>query len=274
MQMNILVTLDRNYLLPLRVLLHSILTSDPRSTFTLYAAHASLTEEDFALLRTDVGLMRCTIVPIEVPAHLLEDAPTLRRLSKASYYRLIAPSYLPPEVDRILYLDPDITVIRSLRDFYFMDLQGKYIAAAGHLDGVFRRFNCRRLRIRHNDEYFNSGVLLMDVQALRALDNNEQIFDFVRANKRRLLLGDQDTVNMFYDGHILTVDAARYNLDERTYRRLQRRGEIDLRWVRDNAVIIHYNGKEKPWHPNYSGELGSYFFRARKGLERTIGVSV
>ena len=274
MQINILVTVDQNYILPLRIFLHALCMSDPDDRFTVYVAHSSLCEADFRLLRAGVDASRCTLEPVFVEPGLLEDAPVLRRLSKESYSRLIAPSYLPDSVDRILYLDPDITVLRSLSDFYAMDLQGNYIAAAGHFDGFVNWINQKRLRIRHNGTYINSGVLLMDVRKLRALDNNEQIFDYVRRYEKRLFMGDQDTVNAFYDGHILVVDPFRYNLDERVFRRLQKRGEADLDCVRNDTVILHYDGRHKPWHDGYDGVLGSFFFRVREDLETMIGERV
>ena len=273
-RINILVTLDANYIRPLRVLLHSLLMSDDESFFAVYVAHASLTAEDFVRIGSALPADRFAIRPVEVPPELLCDAPVLRRLTKASYYRLIAPSFLPDDVDRILYLDPDITVIRSLWPFYSMPLGESYLAAAGHFDGFVRFVNLRRLRIRHNTDYVNSGVLLMDVRKLRALDNNAQIFDYVRRHARVLLLGDQDTVNAFYDGHILVTDARRFNLDEGTFRRLRRRGEIDLAWVRENTAIIHYAGSKKPWDPPYTGALGEFFFACQKDLETVIGEPV
>ena len=267
-RINILVTLDANYIPPLRALLHSLLMSDDDSFFAVYVAHASLTEQDFARIGSALPESRFALYPVEVPPELLCDAPVLRRLTKASYYRLIAPSFLPDDVDRILYLDPDITVIRSLRPFYETDLRGNYFAAAGHCDGLIRAVNLRRLHIRHNPDYINSGVLLMDVAKLRALDNNAQIFEFVRRHPRMLFLGDQDAVNAFYDGHILVTDARRYNLDERLFRRLRKRGEIDLQWVRGHTVIIHYAGSRKPWNLPYRGALGEFYFACRDGLEK------
>lgn len=270
-RINILVTLDANYILPLRVLLHSLLRSDDESFFAVYVAHASLTAEDFARIAGALPESRFALYPVEVPPELLCDAPVLRRLTKASYYRLIAPSFLPDDVDRILYLDPDITVIRSLRPLYQTQLGAHYIAASGHFDGLIRAVNRRRLGMRHTADYVNSGVMLMDVRKLRALDNNAQIFDFVRRHARTLLLGDQDTVNAFYDGHILVTDAHKYNLDERTFRRLRRRGEIDQAWVRENTAIIHYAGSRKPWNLPYRGALGEYYEACRADLEKTIG---
>ena len=272
--MNILVTLDANYILPLRVLLYSMLRADPAARYAVYVAHSSLTDMDFSRIRKGIECSRLAVIPLAVPPELLADAPVLKRLTKASYYRLIAPSFLPQDVERILYLDPDITVLRSLRPFYNTDLKGHYIAAAGHMEGILRRFNLRRLGIRHNADYVNSGVLLMDVTKLRALDNNEEIFAFVRDNARRLLLGDQDTVNAFYDGHILCVDTLRYNLDEKVYARCRTHGTIDKDWVRDHTVIVHYDGADKPWKPPYKGRLGAFFFRMQRELEASAGETV
>ena len=161
-QINILVTLDANYIMPLRVLLHSLAMSDETSFFAVYVAHSSLTADDFTRIGEALPAHRFAVYPVAVPAELLCDAPVLRRLTKASYYRLIAPSFLPDDVDRILYLDPDITVIRSLQPLYATDLGDNYIAAAGHFDGLIRSVNLRRLRIRHNPDYVNSGVLRAD----------------------------------------------------------------------------------------------------------------
>ena len=273
-RINILVTLDANYILPLRVLLYSMLRADSAARYCVYVAHSSLTYADFARIRAGIACSRLEVIPVAVPSELLADAPVLRRLTKASYYRLIAPSFLPEDVERILYLDPDITVLRSLRTFYDTDLCGNYIAAAGHFEGVIRRFNRRRLGMRHTPDYVNSGVLLMDVTKLRALGNNEEIFAFVRRNERRLFLGDQDTVNAFYDGHILCVDTLLYNLDERVFRRCRRRGTIDEDWVREHTVILHYAGPHKPWDPPYKGKLGEHFERVSRELEASAGETV
>lgn len=270
-EMNILVTLDKNYILPLRVMIRSILRTNEQALIHLYVAHSSLTEEDFAKIADGVSPTHCVIHPVFVSPDLLCDAPVLKRLTKASYYRLIAADYLPEDLDRVLYLDPDITVIRSLSEFYNMDLQGNYMAAAGHFDGFLRWLNRTRLGIRHNSDYINSGVLLMDLQKLRALHNTHEIFEYVRKNAKKLLLGDQDTVNAFYDGHLLILDTLKYNLDEKTFLKHKKRGTIDEQWVRENAFLIHYDGKHKPWYDGYEGALQEHFDLCRAELESMVG---
>jgi len=48
------------------------------------------------------------------------------------YYRLLAFKFLPEELDRILYLDPDILVINPIDELYNMDIDNYLYAAAYH----------------------------------------------------------------------------------------------------------------------------------------------
>ena len=110
---DILVTLDRNYLPVLRVMLHSLAQSDPEGEFTVYAVHNSLTEQDLQRLHT--LFPRVHPVSVKVPEGLLAGAPVSDRYPTEMYYRLFAAHYLPQQLDRILYLDPDLVVLNSLR---------------------------------------------------------------------------------------------------------------------------------------------------------------
>ena len=256
---NILVTLDKNYILPLQVMIVSILKSNPDAKISLYVAHSSLTEEDFKDIRSADCNGNLEVFPVSVDPDLLKDAPILKRLSKESYYRLLAPEILPENVDRVLYLDPDISVINSLSPLYNIDLKDNYIAAAGHFDGFLNWYNKKRLGVKHTRDYINSGVLLMDLVALRRLKNMHQIFEYVEKNASKLWLGDQDTVNAFYDGKILVLDTTKYNLDEKTFEKYLKKKKLDAQWVKNNTVIVHYDGKNKPWKGVYEGALGGYF---------------
>ena len=129
--MNILVTLDRNYLPPLRVMLGSLLRNDPGETFEIYAIGDGLMPEDWAALE-ELCAGRGRIHPLEVPADLFADAPVARYWTRAMYYRLLAAELLPRSLDRVLYLDPDILVINPVRALYDTDLEGDLMAAATH----------------------------------------------------------------------------------------------------------------------------------------------
>ena len=116
--MNILVTIDSNYVMPLRVMLFSLMKSNPDRKFDIFVAHSSLTDSDFDKLRSAVDPDRTKIHSVAVPPELLSNAPVLKRITKETYYRLLAIDFLPEDVDRILYIDPDTLIIGDISSFY------------------------------------------------------------------------------------------------------------------------------------------------------------
>lgn len=98
-----------------------------------------------------------------------EDAPTTNRYPETIYYRLLAHEYLPQDLDKILYVDADILCLNDMVALYEMDLEDKLYAAASHTsDGnISNLVNKLRLRNFEAESYFNSGVLLMNLEAIR-----------------------------------------------------------------------------------------------------------
>ncbi|MDR1629097.1 MAG: glycosyltransferase family 8 protein [Oscillospiraceae bacterium] len=263
--MNLLVTLDANYVPPLTVLLTSLMHSNPMEVFTLYVAHSSLTENDFAKMAAVVDERRTSIVPVRVPEALLNDAPVLSRITKETYYRLLAIDYLPREVERVLYIDPDAVIINSLEKFYNIDFGDNLIAGSSHVIGFWEKLNQRRLHLPKNAKYINAGVMMMNLKGLRACGiTTDDIFAFISANAKRLYLGDQDVINTLYACRILHIDPCLFNLDEKIFAYYS--NEIDLSWVEEHTAVVHFNGKEKPWKADYEGQLGYLFERYNSGL--------
>lgn len=114
--MNILVTLDANYLEPLCHLLRSLQKTHPNRELHVYVAHASLTAEHFQKIQNAVGAQN-KVFNICVSEDMLKDAPVLKRITKSTYYRLFAAAYLPKDVDRVLYIDPDTWCCAICRRF-------------------------------------------------------------------------------------------------------------------------------------------------------------
>ncbi|MBR2731429.1 MAG: glycosyltransferase family 8 protein [Clostridia bacterium] len=261
--MNILVTLDSNYVSPLCVMLRSLVRTTRGRRFEIYVIHSSLTQADLDRMTQALDGAQAALHPIVAPAALFEGVPVLDRLSRETYYRLLLGELLPETVHRVLYLDPDIVINRDLSALYDLDLCGKTVAAAPHLFGILERVNLRRLGIPRGRRYVNAGVLLFDLDRWRAAVTAERLFSYINANVKKLLLADQDVLNVLMQDQLLYVDERLYNLDEKTYRIYHCFGghrRIDLPWVRAHAVVIHYNGKHKPWRERpYRGKLGEFF---------------
>lgn len=127
------------------------------------------------------------------------------------YYRLLSPLILPKELDRVLYLDPDILIINSLRPLWELNLDMKVFAAASHtgLTEITNDINQVRLDTEH--EYFNSGVMLIDLNAARKLVTSQDVFDCVCKREKDLILPDQDVFNILYGKETMPVDDVIWN---------------------------------------------------------------
>jgi len=143
---------------------------------------------------------------VQINDSYFEDAPTLLHYTKAMYYRLLAFKFLPEELDRILYLDPDILVINPIDELYNMDIDNYLYAAAYHNIITIKRINRIRLNAYDIKEYYNSGVLLMNLKLQRETISEEEIFDFVKNNRSKLIMPDQDIINSLYSKKIKSID--------------------------------------------------------------------
>ena len=113
-----------------------------------------------------------------------------------SLMRLAIPRLLPEE-RRVLYLDCDTIVRQDIGELFDLDLGGCLLAAVLEPD-----------KSRDGRRYYNAGVLLMDLDALRASGKVAEMVS--AANYRRWGLPDQDVLNACCSRQTLALDPA-YN---------------------------------------------------------------
>ena len=270
----LLTTLDQNYLPQLQVLLTSLRVNNPGETFALYLLHSGIPKGALAGVEEQCGTYRIPFFPVAVDGDLFAQAPVTRQYPREMYYRLLAPYLLPREVKRILYLDPDILVINPLRPLWETDLGDSLFAAAAHTGRTELVSGVNQLRLGTEGDYYNSGVLLMDLEAGRAAIRPQEVFAYVARHRRELLLPDQDVLNALYGGRILPLEDAVWNYDARSYSTylLRSGGARDLRWVMAHTAILHFCGKEKPWKPNYARRFGILYQHYLQMTRREFGI--
>ena len=260
----ILVTLDALYLRPLCVMLRSLAARTPERDFRVFVLHSSLTPADLDAVRRAIEGCRMTLEEIRVSGGGLDGAPTTDRYPREMYYRIFAAQVLPPELDRVLYLDPDVLAINPVEKLYATPMGDALFAACSHVHASLRKLNELRLGMKKDAPYINSGVMLLNLSRLRREQRPETVQEWL-AEHKSLFLPDQNVISTLYEDRILLLDALQYNLGEKFYLscRLRPRsvgeGRPDLAWVRQNTVLIHYCGRNKPWKPRYIGELGVFY---------------
>ena len=258
--LHLLFCINRNFVWMLTQCLRSIVRFPCKDGYTAHILHSDLTPADFAEIRQAVP--EVAIVPARVDAAFFRDFPESDRYPKQIYYRIFAAQFLPDDLERVLYLDTDTIVIRTLEPLYRMAFQGATYIACTHVRSLFNKMNQLRLGIETDVPYINTGVMLMHLEQLRRQQTTQEVIDFVRDKKNRLLLPDQDIITALYGKQIQLVDSYRYNLSDRIlalYNARHPNTVRDMEWVRENTTISHYCGKNKPWNPGYFGKLDVFY---------------
>lgn len=271
--MNILLTINKKYVKLVNILLNSIQLSNKDTKFDVYIIHRELDIKDKDAIESGLDINKFKIKMIKIDEEEVKNFPQYqKRYPKEIYFRLFATKYLPENIDKILYLDSDTLVINKLDELYNMDFEGNFYIATTHVKKILRKINEVRLRIDDDVPYINTGVLLINLKELRKIDVQKEVCEFVENNSKKLMLPDQDIITALYGEKIKIVDALKYNLGDRDlniYNLNHIKNPIGLKWVKENTVIIHYYGRNKPWNKNYRGKLGVFYYRLERILRGT-----
>lgn len=185
----------------------------------------------------------------------------------AMYYRLFMP-YVMDEYERMVYLDCDLVLEKDVALLYNTDIGDNYLGVVRDIGMIIHKHNTsdaqflpegyfeKALPNVDADTYFNSGVLVMNLEAFRR--------DFTLAyligetNNEYFRYPDQDGLNNIASEKKYQLEmnwnAMPYNMGTRSRPYIERYlsqsiiDEFDR--AREDPYIIHYNMLEKPWlHP-------------------------
>ena len=273
--MELLVTVDKNYILPLQVMLTSLYMNNPGEDVEMYLLHSRLQEKELEPLEKQCGRLGYKFFPVKIEDSWFSQAPVTKQYPREMYYRLLAPCFLPQKLHRILYLDPDILVINSLKPLWETDMKGRLFAAAAHTGKTNLANNINQVRLGTTHKYFNSGVLLINLDQGRKEILPEEIFRYAGEHAKELLLPDQDILNAVFGSRTLELDDYLWNYDARNYSTylLRSGGVCDMDWVMGNTGILHFCGKTKPWQAGYIHRFGilyKHYMQINRRLDQSL----
>lgn len=263
---DILVALDENYLPPLKVMLTSLFFNNHGEKFRIWLMYSHISKEKLDLLDKNLKALNMELHSVKVNEEDFKFDYTVGRYTIEMYYRLLAQHILPKFVKRVIYLDPDVLVINPIRELWELDLNGKFYAAASHTGATGLSDEVNKIRLGTDHKYFNSGVLLIDLNLAKKKTSSKNMFKYVKEHKVELVLPDQDVLNGLYGSHIMEIEDAIWNYDARNYNTyyVKSGGEMDTMWVMQNTVILHFCGSAKPWQPKYRYRFGVLYMHYMK----------
>ena len=153
------------------------------------------------------------------------------------YLRIFIPD-MYPEYDKAIYIDSDIIVPGDISELYDTDMHDNLIGVVtdGSVNDVpeLQRYMTESLGLKLGD-YFNSGMLLMNMKELRNVHLAEHFLYLLNKYHFDCVAPDQDYLNSMCYGKIEYLDSCWDAMPNRN------KPEIE------NPKIIHYNLFDKPW---------------------------
>jgi lipopolysaccharide biosynthesis glycosyltransferase len=251
---------DRNYVVPWSAMLASF-----RDYNRVAPAEAFILQYDFT--PDDATYVQRVARNLRIPVHVVHMSPypfvlfhTRQRphylrsrslMSPIAYAKAFVDRLLPASIDRIVTIDADIILSGRIDELFAIDLP-KPLAAVANAS-------------RTHSHQFNSGFMLIDLEAWRRRRISDVAQDFLLAHSDSLHTHDQHVLNLIFGNEWIRLhpkwnyveDFTRLDTDKSAYSRT----EIDA--ARRKPVVIHYkNSDDKPWHWNvahpHAGMYGWY----------------
>lgn len=258
---NILFSCDTNYAMPMTVCITSIFENNKQNRVDIYIVYSSLSTEQKDILVSLAETYSQKIYLIPVPDHYFNTAPTLR-WTKEAYYRLLINELLPPGLKRIIYIDCDTIVNNSLLDLFNLNFDKYCIYALPEEQNFVHR---KRLGINELGEYYQSGVLLFDLDKCREIINYKKTLESINLLGDKLKVVDQDIINLVFDGKIKNLDKKFNNCEITNFEKnnFKRLFNIVNKEELEKTIILHY-ATSKPWNNLFSGSCEELWYKYLK----------
>lgn len=269
--MIIVCSTDNNYVMPLGVMLCSLFENNREEQIQVHilCGDVSLDNKRKLLCIAKRGYQR--MIFYDMDNHDFSKFPIGEKYQASSitlttYYRLFLTKILPKNIDKVLYLDCDMIVCDSLRSLWNVDISD--VAIAGVLDPESNMpFAYNRLHYAQSEEYFNAGMLLINLAYWRKHNVLKRFYEIAADKSLQLNYHDQDILNLCFHKEKRRI-SFKYNVQndflyKHKYLKLAWEYWDELEESIKKPCIIHYIYREKPWfvecsHP-YKDKFLKYY---------------
>lgn len=277
--LEIVLCTDENYVMPIAVLMTSIGLTNPNLNIHYNIVYTKLGQKFKDQLSRHLGNTNSSISFYSLDESCLKDCPIRpgEHVSLATYIRLFLPSILPQNIDKILYIDGDVICTDSIQDLWETPLANYAAAAVPDMRSNDIRI-LNRLSLPKDSDYFNAGIMLINLKWWRENDIQNKTLHYIANNKDICQYHDQDALNVLLHGQIAELPI-RYNLQEHFFEPLEnqfisRRHFEELQTALFNPSLIHYTGFRKPWHRECVNPLKSvwlFFYNKTEWRNTKLG---
>lgn len=250
--MDIAMGVNRSYLPFAATVMRSCLDHHDGSRLRFHLLHpGDLVRADVERLGRMVAADGGWLSDHPLPRAVVDALPASKSFPPVVSMRLLLP-HLVSDIGRVLYLDADVVVQAPLDDLWTADLYGMPLGAVHNI--VEPRYGPHIEALGLDlGRFFNSGVLVMDLEKIRSAGLVESMLELGARRRDELLWPDQEILNLGFSD-AWTPLHPRWNVQNSFYafRALTERvipAELVAEAVADPGVR-HFEGPWlcKPWH--------------------------
>lgn len=262
---HIACNIDHNYVQHCAVTLLSLFVNNDGTDFTIHIIARKLSSEDEQILIRLTAPYGHKIL-FHLPDEQMLEGFTIRathnRLSQAAYFRCFLSALLPADIHRVLYLDCDILVLGDILPLWETSLDTNTAVAAVRDMGCNEPQRYEILKYPMEYSYFNSGVMLVNLDYWRTHNIPHACVDFYHKYPDRIIFNDQDLLNCVLHEHKKLVEL-KWNVQDAFYRDMPANS---TEWRQANAktlchpTILHYTNR-KPWLYDSQHPLRNEYFK-------------
>lgn len=246
---------DNNYAMPAGVMIYSVCRYTENVSFNVIVPNDFSAENKMRLkeitdaFSAEIKFMSISQKVVDGFPVGLDNQPA--HVSIAAYYRLFLGRILPETVSKVIYLDCDLICLSSLEELWNIELDGAPLACVNDIPRPWQNPQ-ERLGYDKSIPYFNSGVLLVDLDYWRRNNVTRAFYDFITsATKEQIEFHDQDTLNYVFHETALFLPP-KFNATDVFFHKefLDEKfpySDAEVYDARYKPVIVHFTYKNKPW---------------------------
>lgn len=242
---HILLCFDDNYALPAGINILSIIANnvDKSLHFHLFMQNVSQQNRDKFKNIDHNGII---ITEYIIDQNFKIHSDNIKSFPISACFRLIAPSLLVNETNKLLYVDSDTLCVGNLTSLFDMTFTDQIIAAVPDVE-YMQQSQCTKYSIEYGT-YINSGVMMFNTKEWCKQNMTEKLLNLLNSGEV-YQYPDQDVMNILVGNKRILLEKKYNNLIG-----LTPNGEEDQK-IPAGTKIIHYVTKNKPWHISYRTQL-------------------
>jgi lipopolysaccharide biosynthesis glycosyltransferase len=235
---------DANFAVHAAAVIASVVHYGKGGRFRFIVLHSGVTQEMRKRVESVAPGQR--FVWVEVSDSDLPPFADRGHFTRATLFRMGMEKLAPKDAKKVVYLDADITLMADVRKLAAVDLQGAPVGAV-HDPNVDANAFAARWNLVGPGGYFNAGILLIDLEKVRAEGLFTKAIAFIAKHDRELPWNDQDALNWALWGRWKKLDPVWNVQRSMAIADAAKKLPAEKRLGKARPAIIHFTGGDKPW---------------------------